>query len=541
MLHRLSIRALLLLSGVFSIVFLVLLGTVSFMNVQRLDAVVAEANETGAAVRRQMDADMMHDAIRADVLAALLAANRGQAEKAGEIRKDLDEHVARLEQNIRDNAAARLTEVANKQVAIVQPVVARYAGSARDIVGSAFEKPAAALARMDGFEKDFEALEKEMETLADLIQQQADVVSATSASTLASNRWQIAGTLLLALLFLTPFNLSILRQISVPLGALAQTANDIQSSGNLTLRATGSGDNEIGRTVQAFNALMDSLHGIVRDVRADSNRILENSNAVAATAHQTARAAEQSSEAASSMAAVMEELSVSIDQMSDHASQASAASQTSGQLSREGEAVVGKAAAEMRQIAQSVRVSSESIQALGASAEQISQIVSVIREIADQTNLLALNAAIEAARAGEQGRGFAVVADEVRKLAERTGNSTQEITTMIDAIQNGTRSAVTSMDDGVRRVEQGVDLAEQAGATIERVAGSAGNAEQAVAEMSHSLKEQSAAGQEIARNVEQVAQMSEQSHAAAREAASRAEALSQLAQSLDAAVGRFRT
>jgi methyl-accepting chemotaxis protein len=351
----------------------------------------------------------------------------------------------------------------------------------------------------------------------------------------------MVGTLLLALVILTPLSVHLMRLIGRPLAELAEAAHTIERTGDLTLRVRTGGDNEIGQTIAAFNSLLDALQGIVRDVREGSVKILDNSRTVATAATQTARAAEQSSEAASSMAAAMEQLSVSIDHISAHAQAAAAASQTSGQLSRTGEAVVGRAAAEMSQIADSVRLSSDSIQALGASAEQISNILNVIKEIADQTNLLALNAAIEAARAGEQGRGFAVVADEVRKLAERTTQSTGEISSMINTIQNGTRHAVQAMNTGVQRVESGVDLANQAGTTIQQVAGSAADAEAAVNEMSLGLREQSAAGQEIARNVEQVSQMSGQSHAAARESSQRAGELAALAQLLDDSVKRFKT
>ena len=536
---NLSIRKWLLLMGALSAAMLLLVGGISLYNAGRLNTVVGEANEVSVIIRRQMDADMMHDSIRSDVLNALLVAAEGRTDKARDIQAQLDEHVARLEKNIRENAASHLTAAARQQAMAIEPVVTRYAASARKIVGEAFSDPASAKRQLASFDNDYEALEKAMEQLSDLIHERSTEVETAAAATLSANLWQIGAALGLAILVMTPVNLYLTNLIGRPLENLASTTRAIEATGDLTLRAAATHDNEIGRTVTAFNALMDTLQTIVRDVRSSAGSILESSSALATTAGQTARAAEQSAESASSMAAVMEQLSVSIDNLSAHARTAAAASVSSGDLSRQGEAVVGRAAAEMQEIAASVRTSSETIQALGASAEQISEIVGVIKEIADQTNLLALNAAIEAARAGEQGSGFAVVADEVRKLAERTAKSTEQISGMIDQIQQGTRHAVVAMDAGVGRVEQGVELANQAGATIKQVVGSAANAETAVGEMTSGLQEQSLAGQEIARNVEQVAQVSGQSHSAARESSQRAEALALLAGRLDTAVSRF--
>jgi len=538
---QISIRRWLMLSGAISVAFLLLLGGVSLYNTKNLDTVVGDANQTGAIQRRQMDADMMHDTIRADVIAALLEAKKGNRDQATEVSKSLNEHITRLEKNIRDNSAARLPEAARKRIETVQPLLDRYARSARDIVAKAATNPGDADGQYAAFMQDYKALEKEMETLSDEIQKQAEVAETTSEATLTANIWEIAIVLLLALVVMTMLNLFITRRITVPLDALAHAAHAIESTGDLTIRAPAGHDDEIGQTVKAFNALMESLQGIVRNVRDSATKILANAGALASAAGQSAQAAESSSSAASSMAASVEQLSVSIDQMSEHAQGATQASLDSGSRAQEGEVVVGKAGQEMKDIADSVRTSSEAIQSLGASAEQISQIVNVIKEIADQTNLLALNAAIEAARAGEQGRGFAVVADEVRKLAERTANSTQEISTMITTIQSGTQNAVAAMNEGVHRVEIGVQLAAQAGDAIEKVAQSASAAAGSVAEMTENMKEQSAAGQEIARNVERVAQMSEQNHAAAMASADNARDLVQLAQNLDDIVKRFRT
>lgn len=193
----------------------------------------------------------------------------------------------------------------------------------------------------------------------------------------------------------------------------------------------------------------------------------------------------------------------------------------------------------MSNIAQTVSQSSDVIEALEQKSAEISAIVSVIRDIAGQTNLLALNAAIEAARAGEQGRGFAVVADEVRKLSERTGESTREIAGMIASIQSGTRSAVASMETGVRQVGQGVTLANRAGQSITGIKISAAGVVHAVSEISLALKEQSAASNEVAINVARITEMSEENSEATRQTAEAAQRLAVLAGSLELAVGHF--
>jgi methyl-accepting chemotaxis protein len=241
------------------------------------------------------------------------------------------------------------------------------------------------------------------------------------------------------------------------------------------------------------------------------------------------------------MAASVEEMAVSIDQVKENAGEAHGISQEAGAISEEGAAVIHNAATEMRKISDAVQSSSAIVEDLGKQSDQITSIVNTIKEIADQTNLLALNAAIEAARAGEQGRGFAVVADEVRKLAERTSLSTTEIGGMVSKIQNGTRSAVSSMQAGVSQVSNGVQLANQAAESINRIRDGAARVTVVVNGISDSIAEQSAAGNQIAHQLETIAQMSEESAIAVRHTADAARTLHTLSASLHETVARFKT
>ncbi|MCK6390050.1 MAG: methyl-accepting chemotaxis protein [Azonexus sp.] len=234
-------------------------------------------------------------------------------------------------------------------------------------------------------------------------------------------------------------------------------------------------------------------------------------------------------------------MAVSIDQVKENAGEAHGIAQEAGQLSDEGATVIHSAATEMRRISDAVQRSSETVEDLGRQSDQITSIVNTIKEIADQTNLLALNAAIEAARAGEQGRGFAVVADEVRKLAERTSLSTTEIGGMVAKIQGGTRSAVDSMQAGVSQVGSGVELASRAGESINRIREGAQRVTVVVNGISDAISEQSMASTEIARQLETIAQMSEESALAVRHTADAARRLQSLSTELHQTVAKFRT
>jgi len=346
--------------------------------------------------------------------------------------------------------------------------------------------------------------------------------------------------IVLGLLFGLGFAVWIIRSITGPVDQLKSVMMQIQESNDLTRRVLVSGNDEVGQMAAAFNRLIENFQKIINQVLGNVSGVSGAAAQLTASANQVAVSSNQQSEAASSMAAAVEEMTVSIDQVADHAREAQTISGQAGELSTQGGEVIHNASDEMRKIAESVNESSGIVRALGEESNQISAIVNVIKDIADQTNLLALNAAIEAARAGEQGRGFAVVADEVRKLSERTAKSTQEIAVMIGKIQSGTHKAVSSMEVGASRVSDGVALANKAGESINQIKSGAQQVVQAVNDISMAIREQSIASNEIAKNVETIAQMSEENSTATQQTASTAKHLEALAIELKEAVGRFR-
>jgi methyl-accepting chemotaxis protein len=321
--------------------------------------------------------------------------------------------------------------------------------------------------------------------------------------------------LALALVIGTGYSLFFSRMLSRQLGAepavLAAISSNIAEG---KLAGTQADQQPSTGVLHSVQAMRRSLSDMIGKISQASEQIESATLQLSASSEQGLSSAALQSETASSMAATVEELSVSITHIADNARQAQDTAQKAGEITSEGMAVMQASIEEMGQIADLVAQSSTDIDQLALQSNDISQIVGVIRGIAEQTNLLALNAAIEAARAGEQGRGFAVVADEVRSLAARTAQSTTEIVALVNAIQNGMVKAKDSMAVGCERVTHGQKLVESAGQSMSRIKGALDESLAAVSFISLSLQEQRAASEQVACNVERVAQSVEENAAA---------------------------
>ena len=289
----------------------------------------------------------------------------------------------------------------------------------------------------------------------------------------------------------------------------------------------------------AIRQMRNQLRETVAQLVSTSQQLEGAASSVAESTSLVATSSDHQSNAASSMAAAVEQLSTSLSVSAERSVEAHELSRSAVQESNTGTLVIQGAGQSMQTIVREISSVSETIQTLSQQSESIVSIVDVIRDVADQTNLLALNAAIEAARAGEQGRGFAVVADEVRKLAERTAKSTTEIGSIVQQIQGTARHAAGSMVNGMQTVQSGQQHATQAGSAILTIQQQIDQVLLVVSEIQAALSEQSNASQVLARNVEQVAQMSNENSRAMKGTAETVGQLKLLSTELNQLAARF--
>ncbi len=328
--------------------------------------------------------------------------------------------------------------------------------------------------------------------------------------------------------------------ITRPITLLNETISEIESRSDLTRSIEIHSDNELGQVARAINAMLAKFRSSLQQVSSNTCQLATAAEETSVITRQTTEAVKRQLAETTQVATAMNEMSATVQEVAANTSHTATASAEANKESREGQQVVNQAITQISELASQIESAAAVIQSVQQDSDKISTVLDVIKGIAEQTNLLALNAAIEAARAGEQGRGFAVVADEVRSLASRTQESTEEINQMIDQLQSGSQRAVGVMEQSQKQAHAAVEYATKAGGSLATIAEVIENINDMSTQIAGAAEEQSVVAEEINRNIVSISDMAEQTAAGTENTAAASNELAQLATQLHNLVGQFR-
>ena len=331
------------------------------------------------------------------------------------------------------------------------------------------------------------------------------------------------------------------RSVTVPIKEVVETIKDIaQGEGDLTKRLPIHGKNEVGELGEWFNTFIGKLHGIISQLSGTALQLASAATQLQSTSSGMRESVNQLSSQSTNLATAGEEMSATAGDIANNCHMAADGAQLAANTTQQGFDVVTRTVDGIRNRGEATRRNASLVESLGQRSDQIGAIVATIEDIADQTNLLALNAAIEAARAGEQGRGFAVVADEVRALAERTTRATKEISDMIRCIQQETRVAISSMEEGVRGTEEGASQAAQLESSLQTILAQVNAVTDQISQIATAAEEQTCTTREISNNVMSLNELAHQNNTGIAETGRAADNVSRQAEELQRLVGQFK-
>ncbi|MDN5513608.1 MAG: methyl-accepting chemotaxis protein [Pseudomonas sp.] len=384
-----------------------------------------------------------------------------------------------------------------------------------------------------------DALTASLRELMQLNKSGAGNASAQSEDAYDNARHIVQAAVAVAMLLTVVLALLFTRSIVVPLNKAVSMAGDI-AAGDLSREISDEGQDEPAQLLAALATMRHSLRDTIQQIADSSSQLASASEELHAVTEDSTRGLHQQNNEIEQAATAVNEMTAAVEEVARNAVNTSEASRETDHTARQGQNQVGQTVESIGLLTQDISTTSEEIRRLADNVRNIGQVVTVIRAIAEQTNLLALNAAIEAARAGEQGRGFAVVADEVRALAHRTQQSTGEVEQMIDLIQKETEQAVQAMDTSMQRADSTLGLAQSAGQALEQITQSIGAINERNLVIASASEEQAQVAREVDRNLVNIRDLSLQSSAGADQTTAASQELSSLAVGLNQLVTRFR-
>ena len=530
-----SIRNRLLCVLGLSIVAIGGLATVAGLGFTRVHARTEGLIETSQALRRHLETDMMHDAIRGDAYAARLAKTK---EEMKVTQDELADHLATIDEKVAANAKVNIPGLA-EQMGAVLPTLEAYKKSAQNQIALRMDDKEVSETEQAEFAKAFAELEEDLEAVSDTIEKAATQAAVEQDQQLSHANMVLWTTAAAASVLLIGLSFWIIRSVTRPINTCV-TAFAKLAAGDLSQRINFKSKDELGHLAASADQMADAMCAMVNEVRIAAEAVAASATQISASGDQVERSAQEQSQGMASLGTTISEVSNAADQVAQQCEMASHQARQAGDTAEQGGKTVGEAISGMQGIEISVKSGAQTIRELGKRSEEIGTIINVIDDIAAQTNLLALNAAIEAARAGEHGRGFAVVADEVRKLADRTTKATEQITESIHAIRTDTERAVTQMNEGTHRVAEGVARATQAGGGLEAILAASGKVRSMIETIASAAEEQRRSSAHVAELIGQITERSRESTAAVTESVAASGHLASKAEGLRSLVARFK-
>ncbi|MDH5435470.1 MAG: methyl-accepting chemotaxis protein [Gammaproteobacteria bacterium] len=506
-----TIKMKLLTFGAVSILLALGVGISGFTGIINVDKAMDEIVVNSSGLGNHLTADMMHDALRSDVLAALLASGENNQSEQKAIQADLKDHADLFRAKLKENESLPLSENIKQRLASTKPALSAYIRTSEDIVKLAFEDRNKAMAQMEAFKISFDKLAIEMEALSELIENSTAQAQENGDSSVVLSKNLIMIISLVAAALLVAISMFVAGRITKPINLAVVEAEKI-SNGDLTGQIEITSRDETGQLLNALNMMKSKLLAIVSTVRESTDEVTLAASEISKGNLDLSQRTEEQASSLEETASSMEEMTSTVKQNADNAGQANQLAMNTREQAELGGQVVHEAIEAMAEI--------------NKSSSRISEIISVVEEIAFQTNLLALNAAVEAARAGEQGRGFAVVATEVRSLAQRSSESSKEVKVLIE--------------DSVMKVKKGSDLVDKSGQTLEEIVEGVKKVTDIVSEITASSREQATGIDQVNKAVMQMDEVTQQNAALVEEAASASRSMELQAQNLNEQMSFFK-
>ena len=533
----LTIKQKLIGLSVFGLVLSSAIGLFGSRSIHTIDAAMGDILVSSRILRNHMTADMMHDALNSDVQAALL-----QSEVAGadlrDVEKELAEHSALFTDSLNKNSSLIGSKNTQAELQKTMPALRAYIASATELVRAAKTDRTAALKQLDGFHRAFTLLEAEMEVLTDLIDANAKETEAAASQEKSNSASILGGLCILGGLAMLFVSLSVIKNIGGALSELVHVFERV-AAGDLSVRINTRSDDEIGHLAGAMERMRRHLTGVISQIGETSGRVYGSVGEISSITRNTNSNMQQQRQETERVAAAMNQMTASTREVASHASATAEAASKAFEETGVSRSIVEESIEAIKLLARQIGESSEIINHFQRNSHNISSVLEVIKSIAEQTNLLALNAAIEAARAGEQGRGFAVVADEVRTLASRTQQSTGEINQMIGQLQSGSTQSVEAMNKSCEQAGLAVTRAEKAGLSLASISATVAQITQLSSQIAQAAQQQSLVAGDINRNIASINDAAAHTAKGTTKTADEISGLSQMAGELQGLVKQF--